>query len=143
MAQDFFGYNRTVGSTDQLSSSEYATLSVGGDVMLCQSVDASYQQEVKPLYEIGNPSIFFVPGHANGTVTFTRLAGEGNFFSTLRNNNCGQITPVSLNSSGGGCFAASGTLSFSGAVIRSVALSLNAQNIEITERAEIMVASMN
>jgi hypothetical protein len=143
MAQDFFGYNRTVGSSNQLSSSEFAALTVGGRVTLCQGVDATYQQEVKPIYEVGNPSIYFVPGHAAGSITFTRLAGEGSFFSQLRDNNCGQINPVSINSSGSACFTGSGNLNFSGAVIRSVSLSMNTGAIEITERAELAVASMS
>jgi hypothetical protein len=143
MAQDFFGYNRTVGSSKQLSSSEFASLTVGSRVMLCQSVQASYQQEIKPIYEIGNPSIYFVPGHASGSVTFSRLAGEGGFFTTLRGNQCGQINPVSINSSGSACFAQSGNLNFDGAVIRSVSLTMNTGAIEITEQAEILVASMN
>lgn len=143
MAQDFFGYNRTVGTSNQLSSSEFASLTVGSRVMLCQSVQASYQQEIKPIYEIGNPSIFFVPGHASGSVTFSRLAGEGGFFSALRGTQCGQISPVSINSEGGACFASSGNLNFDGAVIRSVSLTMNTGAIEITEQAEILVASMN
>jgi hypothetical protein len=143
MAQDFFGYNRTVGSSNQLSSSEFAALTVGGRVTLCQGVDATYQQDVRPIYEVGNPSIFFVPGHASGSISFTRLAGEGSFFSQLRDNNCGQINPVSINSSGSACFTGSGNLNFSGAVIRSVSLSMNTGAIEITERAELVVASMS
>lgn len=143
MAQDFFGYSRTVGSSNQLSSSEYAALTVGGRVMLCQSVNATYQQEVRPLYEVGNPSIFFVPGHASGTLGFSRLAGEGSFFSQLRNNNCGQINPVSINSTGSACFTGSGNLNFAGAVIRSVSLSMNTGAIEITEQADLIVASMS
>lgn len=143
MAQDFFGYNRTVGSSNQLSSSEFAALTVGSRVMLCQSVNATYQQEVRPIYEVGNPSIFFVPGHASGTINFSRLASEGGFFAQLRENNCGQVTPVSINSSGGACFAGSGNLSFSGAVINSVSLTMNSGAVEITEQANLLVASMS
>lgn len=143
MAQDFFGYNRTVGASNQLSSSEYTSLTVGSLVMLCQNVNASYQQEVRPIYEVGNPTIYFVPGHASGSVSFSRLAGEGSFFQQLRDNNCGQITPVSINSSGSACFAGSGSLNFSGAVIRSVSLTMNTGAIEITEQADLVVASMN
>jgi len=143
MAQDFFGYNRTVGSSKQLSSSEFAALTVGSRVMLCQSVNATYQQEIKPIYEVGNPAIYFVPGHASGNVTFSRLAGEGGFFAQLRGNNCGQINPVSINSSGSACFAQSGNLNFAGAVIRSVSLTMNTGAIEITEQAELVVASMS
>lgn len=143
MAQDFFGYNRTVGSSNQLSSSEYAALTVGGRVMLCQGVDASYRQEIRPIYEVGNPSIYFVPGHAAGSLDFRRLAGEGSFFSQLRDNNCGQITPVSINSSGSACFTGSGNLNFSGAIIESVSLTINTGAIEITESARLVIASMS
>jgi hypothetical protein len=143
MAQDFFGYNRTVGSSNQLSSSEYAALTVGSRVMLCQSVNASYQQEVRPIYEVGNPSIFFVPGHASGALGFSRLAGEGSFFAQLRDTNCGQVTPVSINSSGSACFTGSGSLNFGGAVIRSVSLTMSTNAIEINEQAELIVASMS
>jgi hypothetical protein len=143
MAQDFFGYNRTVGSSNQLSSSEFAALTVGSRVMLCQQVTAAYQQDVRPIYEVGNPSIFFVSGHASGTLDFTRLAGEGSFFSQIRNNNCGQINPVSINSSGGACFTGSGALNFSGAVIRNVSLTMQSSGIEISESASMVVASMS
>jgi hypothetical protein len=142
MATDFFGYNREIGSTNQLSSSEFAALTVGDKVNLCQNVTASYQQEVRPIYEVGNPSIFFVSGHASGSVTFGRLAGEGNFFSNIRNNTCGQIAPVSINSEGSACFAGSGSLNFSGAVINSVSLTINAAQVEINEQVGMVVASM-
>jgi hypothetical protein len=143
MPQDFFGYDRKVGSSNQLSSSEFAALTVGKSVTLCQGVDATYQQEVKTIYEVGNPYLYFVPGHASGTLSFSRLAGEGSFFSQLRDNNCGKIEPVSIKSSGSACFAGSNNLNFDGAVIRSVTLSMNAGAIEITERAELVVASMS
>jgi hypothetical protein len=143
MAQDFFGYNRTVGASNQLSSSEFAALTVGSRVMLCQQVTASYQQEVRTIYEVGNPSIFFVPGHASGEVGFSRLAGEGSFFQQLRDNNCGQVTPVSINSEGSACFSGSGNLNFSGAVIRNVSLTMQASAVEITEQANLVVASMS
>jgi hypothetical protein len=143
MATDFFGYNREVGSTNQLSSSEYAALTVGEKVSLCQNITASYQQDIKPLYEVGNPSIYFVPGHASGNVGFGRLAGEGGFFANLRGGACGQISPVSINSEGSACFAGSGNLNFSGATVQSVSLTINAGAVEIQEQANILVASMS
>lgn len=143
MATDFFGYNREIGASNQLSSSEYAALTIGSKVNLCQNVTTAYQQEIRPLYEVGNPSIFFVPGHASGTVAFGRLAGEGGFFQNLRDSNCGQISPVSINSEGSVCFAGSGNLNFAGAMIQSVSLTISTGAIEIQEQATIMVASMS
>ena len=143
MATDFFGYNREIGATNQISSSEYAALTVGSKVNLCQSVNTAYQQEVRPVYEVGNPAVYFINGHASGTIGFGRLAGAGGFFQSLRNTKCGNITPVSINSQGSACFAGSGTLNFSGAVLQQVSLTMNTGQIEISESAHIKVASMS
>lgn len=143
MATDFFGYNREIGATNQISSSEYAALTVGSKVNLCQNVTATYQQEVRPVYEVGNPAVYFINGHASGTVSFGRLAGSGGFFKGLRATKCGNITPVSINSQGSACFAGSGTLNFSGAVVQQVSLTMTTGQIEINESANIVVASMS
>jgi len=141
---DFFGYDRKIKSSNQLASSEYAALRIGGKVNLCQQVEVTYKQDVKPIYEVGNPSIFFVPGHASGTIRFGRLAGADSFFKQLRDKPCGKLTGVSISSEGAGtCSASSGSLSFDGAVIVQVGLSMSTQAIEITESADIVVASMN
>ncbi len=143
MATDFFGYNRKIGSSNELASSEYATLSVNGKVNLCQSVDVQYQQDTKPIYEVGNPSVYFVTGHAQGSIRFGRIAGSGSFWANLKNSNCGQISKVSINSDGGGCYGAGGKLNFDGAIIRSVSLTINTGAIEIAEQADLIVASMS
>jgi hypothetical protein len=143
MAQDFFGYNRTVGSSNQLSSSEFAALTVGSRVMLCQNVTATYQQDVRPMYEVGNPSIFFVPGHASGTLQFGRLAGEGGFFKGIRDTNCGKVTPVAINSQGSACFTGSGALNFDGAIVQSVSLTMNSGDVTINESVNLQIASMS
>lgn len=143
MATDFFGYNRVTKATNQLSSSEFAILTVGSRVNLCQQTTATYSQEIRPIYEVGAPSVVWVTGHASGTVGFGRLAGSDGFFANLRNTACGQISPVSINSGAGSCFTGSGTLNFSGAVIESVTLTISAGAIEITEAATLRVASMS
>ena len=142
MATDFFGYNRNIGSSNELASSEYATLSINGKVNLCQSVRVDYGQDVKPIYEVGNPSVYFVTGHAQGTISFGRIAGGGSFWSNLKNSQCGQIGMVSLNSEGKGCYGSGGKLNFDGAIITSVSLSINTGAIEINEEAQLRVASM-
>lgn len=143
MATDFFGYNRTIGSSSELASSEYAVLSIGSKVNLCQSVNASYQQEIKPVYEVGNASVHYIMGHAGGNITFARLAGAGKFWSNLASSNCGQINAVSINSNGSACYAGGGSLNFDGAAVQRVSLTINTGAIEISEEATIMVASMS
>lgn len=143
MATDFFGYNRQIGSSNELASSEYAVLSVGGKMNLVQSVQATYQQEVKPIYEVGNASVHFVTGHAQGSIRFGRLASSGNFWANLRGTKCGKIDTVSITSEGSACYGGGGKLSFDGAIIQSVGLTIATSAIEINEDATLVVASMS
>jgi hypothetical protein len=141
---DFFGHNRTIKSSNQLASSEYARITVGSRVDLAQSVAANYAQQIRPIFEIGAPSIFFVAGHAQGTVNVGRLVGAGGFFSNFNAQNCGRIQPVSISGGGGGvCAAGGGTVTFDGGMIESVSLNITAGQIEMTEGVAIRVASMS
>jgi hypothetical protein len=143
---DFFGYQKEVKSTNQLASSEFALFTAGTQQSLIQSVQANYAQEIRPLYEVGSPSIYWVSGHSSGTVSASRLVGISGFLAGLRDvgSNCGRITPVQIQLSGGGaCYAsASGGLTFDGAVVESVNFSLTSGQIEITEGFNLRVANM-
>lgn len=141
---DFFGHNRIVKSADQLASSEYAKISAGGRVDLGQNVTANYSQQIRPLFEIGAPSVFFITGHAQGTVSIGRLVGSAGFFANWSGTKCGQIDPVSISVEGGGPCAGGGggSLNFDGGVIESVSLQITAGQIEMTEGVVIRVASM-
>ena len=142
---DFFGHNRIIKSADQLASSEYAQISAGGRVDLGQNITANYNQQIRPLYEIGAPSVFFVTGHAQGQVSIGRLVGTEGFFSNWKGTQCGKIEPVSISSAGGGpCVGGGGgSINFEGGIIESVSLQITAGQIEMTEGVVIRVASMN
>jgi len=143
---DFFGYQKEVKSTNQLASSEFALFTAGTAQSLVQSVNASYTQDVRPIYEVGSPSIYWVSGHSSGEVSASRLVGINGFLSGLRNVGaaCGRITPVQIQLSGGGaCYAsASGGLTFDGAIVVGVTFGLSSGNIEITEGFNMRVANM-
>lgn len=143
---DFFGYNKEVKSGDQLASSEFALLTVGTQQSLVQSVQASYGQQIRPLFEVGSPSIYWVGGHSEGQISVSRLVGVNGFLRGLRNvgANCGRVTPVTIQLSGGGaCFAnASGGLTFDGAILENVSFNLNSGQIEIVEGFTVRVANM-
>lgn len=145
MATEFFGHNRIVKSANQLASSEYARISVGGNVTLGQNVTANYGQQIRPLYEIGAPSVMFVAGHAQGTVSVGRLVGNNGFFQTFQGTQCGRIQPVSISGGGGGpCSGGGGgSISFDGGIIESVSLQITAGQIEMTEGVVIKVATMS
>ena len=142
---DFFGHNRIIKSANQLSSSEYARISVGGRVDLGQNVTANYSQQIRPLFEIGAPTVFFVTGHAQGTVSIGRLVGTGGFFSAWKGTQCGRISPVSISGGGGGACSGGGggSVSFDGGIIESVSLQITAGQIEMTEGVVVRVASMS
>lgn len=143
MATDFFGYNRTVGKNTDIASSEYAKLAIGSQVSLCQDVQVNYQQVVNPIYTVGSPDVYFVSGHAQGNIIFQRLASAGGFWANLRDKQCGIIESINVTSNGGGCYSSGGNIQFDGAVIKSIGLRISAAAIEITENAEIMIASLN
>ena len=143
MATDFFGYNRTVGKNTDIASSEYAKLAIGSQVNLCQSVNVQYGQEVRPIYTVGSPNVYFVSGHAQGSIDFDRLAGKGGFWANLQNKQCGIITGLNVTSGAEGCYGAGGRIQFDGATIKAIGLRITAGAIEITESASIMIASLN
>lgn len=145
MATDFFGHNRIVKSADQLSSSEYARISVNGRVDLAQNVSAQYTQQIRPLFEIGQPAVYFVTGHAQGTVTVGRLVGAGGFFQNFKGTQCGKISTLSISSAGGGACTGGGggSVTFDGGIMEAVSLQITAGTIEMTEGVVIRVASMS
>jgi hypothetical protein len=143
---DFFGYEKTVKSGDQIASSEFALITMGQRQSLVQSVQAQYGQEVKSVFEIGAPVVYWVRGHSSGSISMSRLVGVNGFFASLGDvaANCGAITPVDIQLSGGGnCYAqASGGLTFDGGVAQGVSMNIGAGQIEITESVQMMVANM-
>ena len=143
MATDFFGTNRTIGNTNEIASSEFATISVGGVCNLCQSVSWEYGRQINPVYEIGNPVVYFVSGHAQGSIQVGRLVGKKGFFSNWKSSGCGVITPITIDLTSGNCTGGSGHISFDGGMIQRLGGSINANTIEINETISVLVASMH
>jgi hypothetical protein len=145
--QDFFGYNKEVRSTNQLASSEFALMTVGSAQSLLQQVQANYAQELRPIYEIGSPAVYWVGGHASGQIQVSRLVGNSGFLGTLGSvaGNCGKINPVRIQFSGAGaCYASvSGGLLFDGAILESVTFSLDAGRVEVVEGFNLRVSNLS
>ncbi len=141
--QDIFTYNRTARSSGEVASSEFAVISMGGKQSLVQSVQANYGQTIETVTQIGDVNVYWMPGRAQGAVSCSKLVGSGGFLSGWRGTECGKITPMSVNVSGGRCgFTGSGSLTFDGGIIENVSISLNSQQLQISESAQIRVASM-
>lgn len=142
--QDIFNYNRTAKSSGQVASSEFAVISMGGKQSLVQSVNAQYGQTIEAITQVGDVNVYWMPGRASGSVSCSKLVGSGGFLSGWRGSECGRITPLSVNVSGGRCgFTGAGSLTFDGGIIESVTITLNSQQLQISETAQIKVASMS
>ena len=143
---DIFGYNRTGNSFAQIVSSEYATVSIGsgGKGNLLQSFQASYQQDLRPFFSIGDPNLYWVSGFPQGQVDFERAVAGSGFFEGLKGN-CGIINNVTVNATQGQQCAeggGGGSVAFGGAIVQAVRFSMRAGQTEVIEGATIRVTNM-
>lgn len=141
---DFFGYNRTVQSSNQIASSEALTVVGIGGADLIQNINIQYGQQIRPLFAVGNSNIYFIGGQAQGTLDFERLSACGNMLDGLGGGKCGVMGTISL--SGGGdssCFCAPGGVSLDSPMLESVSIRATAGQIEVLEGGRIRFASLN
>ena len=149
MSTDFFGYSREVKPNGQITSSEFATLYMGGKMDLVQNVTAQYGQSVNAKFEVGSPTLYWVTGQPQGSVNFGRLVGRGGFLSRFGElkDSCGKIVKLHIGLDGtGGCTAAQGAggsgVNFDGGVPESLQIQFSAGTLEVSEGVAIKVASL-
>jgi hypothetical protein len=146
MPQDFFGYDRTVGSTNVIASAEALVVSGGGigsDLM--QEVNMTYGQTIRPLFAVGNSNIYFVGGQSQGQLAFRRLSACGSMLKGL-GGNCGRLgASISLAAGGSGtsCFCAPGGATLGDPVLQNVSVNVRAGQIEIYEGGQIIFGTLN
>ena len=143
---DIFGYNRTSNAFAQITSSEFATVSLGtgGAGNLLQSFQASYQQDLRPFFSIGSTALQWVGGFPQGQVDFERAVSSSGFFQGL-SGQCGVINTVTLNASGGQHCAVGGgggTVAFGGAIVQGVRVQMAAGRTEVIEGATIKISKL-
>ena len=151
--KDFWGYDREVKPNGFISSSELATIAIGGgaNITLVQQVTAQYSHMVSAKFESGSPTLYWLTGQAQGAINFSRLVGKEGFLASLSAlaGQCGSVIGVTLGLNGkGGCagVVASGggkSAKFSGAVPESLTISWSAGSLECQESAAIKVASLD
>ena len=138
-----FNTNRSTKTSGAMASSEYAKLTLGGVVTLGQSVQGNYTRKVQTIFEIGNPNIYWIGGHEEGTLGVQRLVGKGGFYENISPGACGEITPVSIGLNGGPCVSGAGGLTITDAVLESVSFGMSAGTLEINEGVNIKFASLS
>ena len=92
MSRTIFNTQRTVKSSGQVASSEYALVTIGGRTELGQSVSGSYTRQIRDLYELGSTTVLWLTGREMGNMTFNRLVGARGFFDGWGGEDCGEIT---------------------------------------------------
>ncbi len=144
---DIFGYNRSGDPYAQIVSSEFASVSIGGTGSgnLLQSVNASYQQDLRPFFSIGDPNLYWVSGFPQGQVDFDRAVSTGGFFQGLKGR-CGVISNIAINATQGqrcATVGGGGAVTFGGAIVQSVRLQLQAGRAEVIEGATIRISQLS
>ena len=148
MATNLLGYQRTGSSRAQIISSEFAKISIGGQVSLIQAMQASYGHDVRPIYEVGTSQIRWVTGHPRGSMTFSRVVGNTGFFEAFGGGgDCGHLATISINASRGQeCTDVNVTtnsrLRFSGAILQSLSINVQAGRIEVIEGAQVLFTDL-
>ncbi len=138
-----FGTNRTAKSAGQMASSEFARITLGGIVTLGQNCQGSYNRNIQTIFEIGNPNVYWIGGHEQGSLQIQRLVGKGGFFAELKPDACGSISPVSIDISSGKCTTGAGGLTIGDAMLEGVSFGFSAQALEISEGATLRFASLS
>ena len=145
---EFFGYSRNSNAIAQVISSEFATISLAGsEVSLVQNVSCEYQQEVRPVMAIGDPNLYWVTGHPQGTVQIQRMCGKTGILAAFKGGKCGRIDSLTVNATRGQICAdgvsGGGRVVFAGGILVGVGFTMQAGRVEIFESATIKVASMS
>jgi hypothetical protein len=146
MSKDIFGVSREVKTSDELASSEFATLSLGGgSPALIQDINYSYRRDVASIYEVGSSAVYFQAGRASGTLDLKRIIGKSGFHSLLSEGKCGVIQAVNISVKGSDCSAspARGQLTFDTGVVTSVSGNFSAGQLNISEDMSMVVSGLS
>lgn len=138
-----FNTTRTAKASGEISSSEYAKVTLGGIVSLGQSVSGNYNRQISTVFEIGNPNIYWVGGHEQGTLSISRLVGKNGFFHNINPGACGEISPVGIDLSAGQCTTGGSGLSIQDTMVEGLTWTLSAGALEITEGVSLRFATLS
>lgn len=138
-----FNTTRTAKATGEISSSEYAKVTLGGIVSLGQSVSGNYNRQISTIFEIGNPNIYWVGGHEQGTLSISRLVGKNGFFHNISPGACGEISPVGVDLSAGQCTTGGSGLSFQDVIAEGLTWTISSGALEITEGVSLRFATLS
>ncbi len=125
-------------------SSEFFVLTIGKKVSLLQSLSVNYSRTVQQVYSVGDPTIYFVHGHAQGQMNVSRLVSKEGVLKAFKTTDCGKISTLSVSVEGNGScsVSGSGSVHFDGALLVSVGFSATAGQLQVSEEASIQFGSL-
>jgi len=145
---DFWGYNRQVKANDQVVSSEFCNLTLGGGRMaLLQNLSVQYGREIQSIFQIGDPSIYWLSGNAQGNISADRLVGKDGFLKYFNNlsDTCGVVKPIQISLGGDGkcSVVGKGSINFQDGIVEQVQIGTQAGSLRITEGFNIRIATLD
>jgi hypothetical protein len=143
--QDILGSEKNVQVNKQIVTSEFASLSIGGNMALVQSFTGRYGREIAPIYAAGSSTVYFVPGPSTGSIEASAAVGKTGFFANFKNTNCGTVSNISVSVKGAGKCAvqATGTVRFSDGLLQNLGLQFAAgPSAIVTESVSVFVGAM-
>jgi len=111
------------------------------DGLLFQNVQFSFTQQITMLYELNHSKqyVYYVGGRAQGTCTIARIVGPGKGSQTMINkyNDLCAPKPLTFNAKGA-CKGGGVKYKMKWAVLTTVAVSVNANDIVVNEQLQFM-----
>lgn len=145
---DILGNNRISRAPSELGSSEFALITLGnGTVSLSQSFSGNLRQQVRPMFVLGDSSLYWTFGYSEGAAEVSRLAGGQNFFDAFQAGQCGIVHSLNLDLQGGKpCAPNNGglrsLLRFTDGIIEQLSIRMQAGQTEIQESASMRFANV-
>lgn len=146
MAQDKFGYDRTVTGPGTVMTGDFALLDLGGRVGLAQGVSITYSQNVQQIREVGDADVFLTTGDPVGQLSTNTWVSKAGFFTNLPQGTCGSVEQAVVSLGGKGNCATVNSQSavhMSGIVAQSYGVQLQAGNQPISTSFQAMFMFMS
>lgn len=117
-----------------------------GPGMLVQNMNFNFQQQVQMIFEVGEPNVYYVGGHAQGSAQVSRIVGPGVALGAFFSKYGDICQPGNCTfSAEGGCGGVSGRVNYTlqHCVLTTVGAGVSAQEIVITESIGMMFANLD
>ena len=142
MATDIFGNEKTIKTPGTILTSEFATLTMNGNMSLVQKCSASYSRGLTTMFEAGASVVYYLSGASEGKIEAESAVGDTGVFQNFGNLDCGEVQGVQIDLEGRGCYTGSGGVAFNGALAEAFTISYQAGPTAVAQGVTLRVGSM-